>query len=298
MNKQLLAVAATLLIAPATYAQQTSAQAPTTPTTPGHAAQPGEQSPEKERVTASDTVTVTASGETRDVQTIDSKVLLEESAGTSPIAVLARLPSVEITTADPYGAYEWALRISVRGFNQNQLGFTLDDVPLGDMSYGNLNGLHISRAIIDEDMGSISLSQGTGALETASTSNLGGTVQFFSGDGSDKRHLDIRQSFGSFAGIRTFGRLDSGLMSTHTKFYLAGVYQHSQKWKSAGDRNQNYYQFNGKITQYVGSKGVLNIYADLSNRREVDYQDLNKVWTQKLGYNWDNFVLIFVAAIQ
>ena len=79
-------------------------------------------------------------------------------------------------------AHEGALRISVRGFNQNQLGFTLDDVPLGDMSYGNLNGLHISRAIIDEDMGRITLSQGTGSLETASTSNLGGTVQVFSGD--------------------------------------------------------------------------------------------------------------------
>ena len=38
--------------------------------------------------------------------------------------------------------------INIRGFNQNQLGFTLDGVPLGDMSYGNTNGLHISRAIL------------------------------------------------------------------------------------------------------------------------------------------------------
>ena len=77
--------------------------------------------------------------------------------------------------ADPYGSYEWAVRISVRGFNQNQLGFTLDDIPLGDMSYGNWNGLHISRAITDENIGRIVLSQGTGSLETASNSNLGGT---------------------------------------------------------------------------------------------------------------------------
>ena len=38
-----------------------------------------------------------------------------------------------------------------------------------------------------------------------------------------------------------------------------------------------------------GSKGVLTFFADYSNRREVDYQDDNKVWVQKLGYNWDNF---------
>ena len=79
-------------------------------------------------------------------------------------------------SADPFGAYEWSTRITVRGFNQNQLGFTLDGVPLGDMSYGNHNGLHISRAIASENVGRVALSQGTGALGTASTSNLGGTL--------------------------------------------------------------------------------------------------------------------------
>ena len=52
--------------------------------------------------------------------------------------------------ADPYGAYEWSTRITVRGFNQSRLGFTLDGVPLGDMTYGNHNGLHISRAVPTE----------------------------------------------------------------------------------------------------------------------------------------------------
>jgi iron complex outermembrane receptor protein len=105
------------------------------------------------KLTSSEQVTVILEGETRDVQSVSSKLMLEAAPGTSPIAVLGRLPSVSITSADPYGAYEWAVRISIRGFGQNQLGFTLDDVPLGDMSYGNLNGLHISRALIDENMG-------------------------------------------------------------------------------------------------------------------------------------------------
>ena len=286
--------ASTLLPGTTAFAQQTTSTP--APVQAGQA-QPTATDPAKEKISASDTVTVTAAGETRDVQSIDSKVLLEQAPGTSPIAVLARLPSVVVTTADPYGTYEWALRISVRGFNQNQLGFTLDDVPLGDMSYGNLNGLHISRAVISEDLGNITLSQGTGALETASTSNLGGAIQFFTSEVSDKRRLTFQQTFGSFAGVRSFGRFDSGLLHTHTKFYLAGVYQHAEKWKSTGERNQDYFQFNAKVTQYVGSKGVFNFYADYSNRKEVDYQDLNKVWTQKLGYNWDNFG-VWSTAIQ
>jgi len=242
-----------------------------------------------QKITTTEQVTVTAQGETRDVQSVDSKLLLEQTPGTSPIAVLNRLPSVSITSADPYGAYEWALRISIRGFNQNQLGFTLDDVPLGDMSYGNLNGLHISRALIDENLGHASLSQGTGSLDTASTSNLGGAVQFYSTDPSDKRGFNATQSFGSFSGSRTFARYDSGLLKTHTKLFVDGVYQTSDKWRGEGPIKQSYFQFNTKLQQFVGSKGVLTVYADYSNRQEVDYQDENKAWVNTLGYKTDNF---------
>lgn len=251
--------------------------------------QPG-QNTKPQKISVDETVTVTAPGEDRDVQTVGHDLLQESAPGTSPIAALAHLPSVEVTKADPYGAYEWALRISVRGFSQNQLGFTLDDVPLGDMSYGNLNGLHISRAIIDEDMGHVVVSQGTGSLAVASNSNLGATVQFYSADPDDKRRLDLQQSFGSFAGYRTFGRFDSGSLGhAGTKFYVAGVYQRADKFKGAGDINQHYYQINAKLTQPLGSKGMFTYYLDYSNRAEVDYQDLNKVWVNTLGYNVDNF---------
>ena len=185
--------------------------------------------------------------------------------------------------------YEWAVRISIRGFNQNQLGFTLDDVPLGDMSYGNLNGLHISRALIDENLGKAALSQGTGSLDTASTSNLGGAVQFFSTDPNDKRGFTAQQSFGSFNGSRTFARYDTGLLSTHTKLFVDGVYQTSNKWRGDGPIRQSYFQFNTKLQQFVGSKGVLTVYADYSNRQEVDYQDENKLWVKQFGYKTDNF---------
>lgn len=257
-----------------------------TPTGPN---QPPQSPDTPQKITTSETVTVTAAGETRDVQSIDSTALLESTPGTSPIAALAHLPSVSVTSADPYGAYEWALRISVRGFNQNQLGFTLDDVPLGDMSYGNLNGLHISRALIDENLGRANLSQGTASLETASTSNLGGAVQFLSNDPADKAGFTATQSFGSFSGTRTFARYDSGLLHTHTKLFLDGVYQSSDKWRGGGPIRQSYYQFNTKLQQFVGAKGVFTAYADFSNRQEVDYQDENKLWVSAFGYHTDNF---------
>lgn len=284
--KRSIAIASLLCAAAAARAQQDQptqspqgAQSPAMPTI----------MPKPALITAADQVTVTAEGETRDVQSVDQTLLLESTPGTSPIAILAHLPSVSVTSADPYGAYEWALRISVRGFNQNQLGFTLDDVPLGDMSYGNLNGLHISRALIDENLGRAVLSQGTGALDTASTSNLGGAIQFLSTDPLDKRNFTAQQSFGSFSGSRTFARYDTGLLPTHTKLFVDGVYQTSDKWRGVGPLRQSYLQFNTKLEQFVGKKGVFTAYVDYSNRQEVDYQDENFAWVQQLGYKTDNF---------
>src|SRR5687767_1447945 len=133
-----------------------------------------------------DEVLVLGRGETRQVQTISAQQIEQLPAGTSPLKAIENLPGVNFQAADPYGAYEWSTRITVRGFNQNRMGFTLDGVPLGDMTYGNHNGLHISRAIPTELVDSITLSQGTGSLATASASNLGGAIQFVSAEPSSE----------------------------------------------------------------------------------------------------------------
>ncbi|NDA80978.1 MAG: TonB-dependent receptor, partial [Actinobacteria bacterium] len=126
-------------------------------------------------------------------------------AGTSPLKAIEKLPGVNFQSADPFGAYEWSARIVVRGFNQNQMGFTLDGIPLGDMSYGNHNGLHISRAIPSELVARVALSQGAGALGTASTSNLGGTIEFLSADPAEDFGARIEITGGSDKTQRGFG---------------------------------------------------------------------------------------------
>ena len=98
-------------------------------------------------VASLESVIVYGQGESRQIQEIKAADIAILTPGTSPLKAIEKLPNVNFQSADAYGAYEWSSRISIRGFNQNQLGFTLDEVPLGDMSYGNHNGLHISRAI-------------------------------------------------------------------------------------------------------------------------------------------------------
>jgi iron complex outermembrane receptor protein len=231
-------------------------------------------------------VEVTGRGQSRQVQNINKADLAEALPGTSPLKVLDKLPGVNFQSADPFGAYEWSTSFSIRGFNQGQLGYTLDGVPLGDMSYGNNNGLHISRAISSENIGSVSVSQGAGALGTASSSNLGGTVQFFTLAPSDERALTFSQTFGSDSTSRTFARVDTGLVNGVFKAYLSGTRQRTDKWKGEGGQDQD--QWNSRFVFNFGDNSLTG-FLNYSDRKEIDYQDMSLEMIRRLGSNWDNY---------
>jgi iron complex outermembrane receptor protein len=192
-----------------------------------------------------DAVLVIGQGQSRQVQTLNNEALSLEAAGTSPLKAIDKLPGVTFQSADAFGAYEWSTRISIRGFNQNQLGFTLDGVPLGDMSYGNYNGLHISRAITNENIGRVELAQGAGALGVASTSNLGGTLQFFSRAPSETLGVQLNVTGGSDNMYRVFGRYDTGAIAAlgGLRAYGSIATQETEKWKGGGEQKQFQYDF-------------------------------------------------------
>ncbi|CAN5212253.1 hypothetical protein BH11PSE5_BH11PSE5_19270 [soil metagenome] len=234
---------------------------------------------------AGDEIVVYGFGETRQVQTVAADDIKLLTPGTSPLKAISKLPGVNFQSGDAFGAYEWSTRISLRGFNQNQLGFTLDGVPLGDMSYGNYNGLHISRALISENLGTVTVSQGAGNLATASTSNLGGTLLFASRDPS--RNFDIAASgtYGSDDTYRGFVRVDSGDLGG-VRGYLSYGYLNAGKWR--GDGEQRQHQVNAKVVADVGD-GKITGFVNYSDRRENDYQDMSAEMIGRLGNRWDNF---------
>jgi iron complex outermembrane receptor protein len=248
-----------------------------------------------EETTTLETVTVSAygRGEIRQVEAISINELKELPAGGSPLLAVSRLPSVNFQSSDAFGAYEWSTRITLRGFAQNQLGFTLDGVPLGDMSYGNHNGLHISRAISTENIKSSVVSQGTGTLGTASTSNLGGTIEFFSIDPAKKFGGTAGLSFGSESMHRVFGRIESGDTGVG-RFFVSVADQKSEKFKGTGERKQQ--QVNSKYV-FETDNLKFSAFANASKRRETDDQDLSYDIIHRLGYNADNFYPNITAAI-
>ena len=241
-----------------------------------------------------DAIVVIGKGETRQAQTLSIKDISVLAPGTSPLKAIENLPSVNFQAADPFGAYEWAERVSIRGFNQNQLGFTLDGVPLGDAAYGNLNGLHVSRAIITDNLASVRVSQGAGALGTQATNNLGGTVEFASLDPVGHFAVDAAGTYGTDNAVRGFVRVNAGT-ADGLRGYVSYAYQNTDKWKGYGQQRQHL--VNAKAVLPVGQAEIAG-YVSYSSRREVDYQDLSLEMLNRLGYNWDNVSNDYALAVR
>lgn len=244
--------------------------------------------------TPANEIIVYGKGETRQVQEISSEDIVTLLPGTSPLKAIEKLPSVNFQSADPFGNYEWSTRVTIRSFNQNQLGFNFDGIPLGDMTYGNHNGLHISRVISPENVGRVEVSQGAGTLGTQSTNNLGGTVQTFSRDPEDHFAADAAATYGSNDTMRGFVRLNAG-SANGARGFVSYAYGSTDKYKGKGTQDQH--MVNAKLVIPVG-QAEIDGWVSYSDRREQDYQDMSLDMLGRLGYDSDNLFGDYALAIK
>ncbi|MBF0851360.1 TonB-dependent receptor [Gluconobacter sp. R75690] len=242
-------------------------------------------------------ITVFGHGSTRQMTSITHSMMQQSAPGTSPLKVLSQLPGVVYQSADPFGAYEYSSQIFMRGFSQSQLGFTLDDIPLGDQQFNNYNGLSVTRSIISDDVGGVDVSQGAGAIDVASTSNLGGAIQIHSLDPAHKRGGTVSQTFGSNSAMRTYVRLDSGdLNKTGTRFYVAYARTNMNLWKGGGYDYSD--QVNAKIVQPLARGSSIKAFFDWSSTQQFDYQDMTMNYLHTVGPNLANYYPDYTAAYQ
>lgn len=231
----------------------TAAQAAETPATATPAASPDTDPNSVEQVI------ITSTRETRSAVAMEAQQIQRVLPGASPLKAIQFLPGVIYRTADPWGNNEQNLSLFVHGFSTQQLGYTMDGVPLGDQQYGNYNGLSVSRAVTSENVSRVTLSSGAGSLGVPSTSNLGGAIETFSRDPGAERSLTVNQTFGSYEASRTFLRAESGEMAGGFKGYLSYLRQDAKAWDFDG--RQRGHQVNLKLVR-EGEKGDLTFYAN------------------------------------
>ncbi len=246
-----------------------------------------------------ETISVFGAGSTRQLTSIGRAQMRASVPGTSPLKVLNQLPGVNYQSADPFGAYEYSSSLYIRGFNQSQLGFTLDGIPLGDQQFNNYDGLSITRAISSDNILSANVFQGAGAIDVASTSNLGGAIEFHSVDPTTRPGGAVEQTFGSNNTFRTFVRLESGeLNPTGTRFYVSYARTSLDLWKGSGTNYSD--QVNAKLLQPFSDGSTVKVFFDWSAIRQFDYQDMSRNYLDTYGPNlantYPNYTAAYLAA--
>src|SRR5258708_179363 len=128
--------------------------------------------------------------------------------GTTVEKLLSKVPGVNIVTRDPFGFYEFGNDIRVRSFGINQVGVTIDDVPMGSNS--PRYGLPSGRVTDSENIANVIVSQGAGDLTTPAYEALGGSIKYSTVDPFPTSGAILKVSTGSADSTRIFGKYNIG----------------------------------------------------------------------------------------
>ncbi|MEN3166614.1 TonB-dependent receptor [Gluconobacter sp. OJB] len=220
----------------------------------------------------------------RDAEQAVSKAIMRQYVpGTSAYKMLDRTPGVSFTSTDPFGIDSFGANLYVRGFFMNQMGVTVDGVPLNDQTYQSVSGMSLASAIIPDDIQSMRMSQGAGSVELPSMNTLGGTIQIGSSDPDDKRGGKVSQSFGSYGSYRTYVRLDSGkLNQTGTKLYTSYARTDEGMWMGSGDQFMQ--QVDAKLVQPINERSRMSAFFNWSSLAQWNYPDTSIGILKNLGW--------------
>ncbi|MDI1364362.1 MAG: TonB-dependent receptor [bacterium] len=234
-----------------------------------------------ENETAVEAVLVTLAKTTRSAVALGGDEMQKLLPGVNPLKALQTLPGVNYQTADPWGNNEQNGTLTVHGFTTQQLGYTLDGVPLGDQQYGNYNGLSPQRAVISENVNKVVFSAGAGDLATASTSNLGGAIETFSSDPRKERGWNLQQTLGSYSATRSFVRFDTGAFGDGDSAYISYLHQDARAWDFHAHQGGD--QVNIKYVRERDA-GKLTVFADYSDKIEPNEDSIVHVGTNSAPY--------------
>lgn len=139
---------------------------------------------------------------------ISHQALLSAPAGTSGLKMLENLPGFNVQVNDALGLYEFGNSVFVRAFNLQQIGFSIDGVPLGRTD--QFGGSPIYRYVDNENTERVTASTGAGDVSQAGYASLGPYVDYQTSNPSPTPGANVSYTLGSDSLRRSFVKLQSG----------------------------------------------------------------------------------------
>lgn len=199
----------------------------------------------------------------------------------NPLKLLDNVAGVYVTTGSSFGLYEYATQVNMRGFNQNQIAFLVDGVPLGSSS--TAGGAPVNRFVESENLSSVVVHQGSGALSTPSAAALGGSINYETTLPQNETSVKAATTHGSFDSERLFTRVDTGEFAKDTRAYVSFSETTENKWKNEGELKRIH--LDAKVMTRL-SDVDLQFNFSWNDRQDHDYLDITKEQYEKYGRDY------------
>jgi iron complex outermembrane receptor protein len=170
------------------------------------------------------------------------------------------LPGANVTSPDAGGLNGG--NITLRGFNSDQLGMTIEGAPVNDS--GNY-ALYPQEYVDSENIQQVSIAQGAADLDSPHIGATGGVINLYMRDPSKERQVYTSFTYGSHNLARMFARVDSGQIGNFRGMISYSRYTRDH-WSGVGGDNR--WHLDGKFVWDVGEANHVRaslIYNEAKN---------------------------------
>jgi iron complex outermembrane receptor protein len=173
---------------------------------------------------------------TKGRSTVTKDATEKDRATGNSYQALSILPGINTFNHDATGLFGGGL--TVRGFGADQIGFTINGVPVNDSgSYSVFPQEYTDQ----ENTCTQSVAQGNPDIESPHVGATGGGVTVTSCDPEEKRRLRVSQTLGQLSLSRSFVRFDSGRFANNmVKTFLSYSHSQADKWKGEGGAKRDH----------------------------------------------------------
>ncbi|NAZ23040.1 MAG: TonB-dependent receptor [Thermocrinis sp.] len=154
------------------------------------------------------------------------------AGGVNIFKAIELTPSLNAQTDDAYGLGGGTVRL--RGFDNTQIGVTIDDMPLNDS--GNF-ALYPHEYADVENLESITVERGAVSKRSPFYVEIGGAIRIRTRPPANKFGITLSEKYGSFNFKKHFIRLDTGYLLGNKdlpKLFVSYSHTEADKWKGPG----------------------------------------------------------------
>jgi len=202
---------------------------------------------------------------------ITREALLSAPAGVTGLKMLESLPGFNVQANDALGMYEFGNSVSVRAFNFQQIGFLLDNIPMGRSD--QFGGSPIYRYVDNENLNRVTASAGAGDVALPSYASLGPIVDYFTQKPSETAGGSSSFTLGSDALKRGFLRLETGKIGP-VSAYVSGSIIKGDLWRGPGTIDRKHYE--GKLRYELPTGGDISFQTVHNDYYDYDSPSITK----------------------